>query len=58
MTKEKLEWYREQAKLDYRIGEGDLEVDDEAVVSESEGGAYVQCWMWVEGEEGREGRGR
>ena len=32
--------------------EGDLEVDDKAIVSVSDdGGAYVQCWKWVTNEQ-------
>ncbi|MGH9691021.1 MAG: hypothetical protein ACRD4C_08090 [Candidatus Acidiferrales bacterium] len=31
-----------------RVIEGDIEVDDDAVVSISDGGAYVQAWIWVE----------
>ncbi|MGH2510640.1 MAG: hypothetical protein ACRDHZ_24975 [Ktedonobacteraceae bacterium] len=32
-----------------RVIEGDIEVDDDAVVSISDDdGAYVQAWMWVE----------
>ena len=27
--------------------EGTLEIDDNAVVSESEDGAYVMAWVWV-----------
>lgn len=30
--------------------DGELEIDDNAVVSESDdGGAYVQAWVWIEG---------
>ena len=35
----------------YRAGvrarEGELEVDDDALVSQGEGGAYVMTWSWV-----------
>ena len=30
---------------------GDIEVDLDAVVSEAEGGAFVQMWGWVDAEE-------
>jgi len=28
--------------------EGETEIDDDAVVSVSENGAYVQAWVWVD----------
>lgn len=31
--------------------DGELEVDDLTIVSRSDSGAYVQCWMWVSNEE-------
>jgi hypothetical protein len=31
------EWHRD----------GEVEIDDDAIVSESEEGAYVQAWVWV-----------
>ncbi len=34
------------------IREGELEVDDNAIVSESTGGAYVMAWSWVDDETG------
>jgi len=27
--------------------DGDIDIDEEAVVSESDEGAYVQAWVWV-----------
>lgn len=33
----KHEWHRD----------GEVEIDDDAIVSESEEGAYVQAWVWV-----------
>jgi len=47
-SKTKLEnFYREKAKKE-REKEGDLEIDENAIVSLSEdGGAYVQAWVWV-----------
>lgn len=38
-----------------RTEEGELECDPDAVVSESEGGAYVMTWSWVSDEEIGEG---
>jgi len=34
--------------------EGELEVDDNAIISESSGGAYVMTWSWVDDEDGPE----
>lgn len=31
--------------------DGECEIDDDAVVSDSEAGAYVQAWIWVSNEE-------
>lgn len=31
--------------------EGTLEIDDDAIVSESEGGSYVAAWVWVPDED-------
>lgn len=37
------------AKRDRRVREGELEVDDNAIVSwGSDNGAYVQAWLWVD----------
>lgn len=41
--------YREQAKHQWQRDE--LEIDDDATVSISENGAWVQAWVWVEDEE-------
>ena len=38
---------REMAREEY-VREGEIEVDDNAVVSEGDdNGAYVQAWVWV-----------
>jgi len=31
--------------------EGTLEIDDDAIVSQSEGGCYVAAWVWVPDED-------
>lgn len=38
------EWHRD----------GEVEIDQEAIVSESEEGAYVQAWVWVSRPEGED----
>lgn len=46
-SKHTVAWYRKQAKERFHK-EGELEVDDRAVVSKGEDdGAYVQAWVWV-----------
>ncbi len=38
----------EMARNDYRVCDGELEIDDNAVVSHGDdNGAYVQAWVWV-----------
>lgn len=38
----------ELARSDPRVREGELEIDDNAVVSWGfDNGAYVQAWLWV-----------
>jgi hypothetical protein len=38
----------EMARNDYGVRDGELEIDDNAVVSHGEdNGAYVQAWVWV-----------
>jgi hypothetical protein len=38
----------EMARNDYRICDGELEIDDNALVSHGDdNGAYVQAWVWV-----------
>ncbi|MCA2972147.1 MAG: hypothetical protein INH43_26825 [Acidobacteriaceae bacterium] len=32
--------------------EGTLEIDDNAIVSQSEGGCYVAAWVWVADDDG------
>jgi hypothetical protein len=46
--------YREAARKDHRLREGDLEVDENAKVSrdgEDDIGAYVQAWIFVRNED-------
>ena len=39
------------SKLDVKAWNNDeILVDDDALVSSSKSGAYVQCWVWVENE--------
>ena len=45
--------YRQRAKALYE-DEGTLEIDDNAVVSKSDGGVYVQAWVWIDDEEEEE----
>lgn len=46
---EKADKYRDAMMT--RAEEGTLECDPDAVVSESDGGAYVMTWSWVGDEE-------
>ena len=39
--------YRNAAEDQSYVREGEVEVDDKAVVSESDEGAYVMGWIWV-----------
>ena len=49
--------YRRKAQEIYasgtggQFGDGDINVDDDAIVSESDEGAYVAAWVWVPGKE-------
>lgn len=37
------------ARKDHRVREGELEIDDDAVISLGfDNGAYVQAWIWVD----------
>ncbi len=40
------ERYREAAKETYHR-QGEIEIDDNAIVGDSDDGAYVQAWVWV-----------
>lgn len=40
--------YRAAAEALSIIHEGECEIDDHAVVSQSDEGAYVMAWVWVE----------
>jgi hypothetical protein len=42
--------YRNYAR-EHVHDEGELEVDDDAAVNLSEGGAYIQAWVWIGEEE-------
>jgi hypothetical protein len=44
------ERYREAAKETYHR-QGEIEIDDNAIVSDSDDGAYVQAWVWVDVEQ-------
>lgn len=41
--------YRNEAKTKWE-SEGECEIDNDATVSVSENGAYVQAWVWVSNE--------
>jgi hypothetical protein len=41
---------RKRARQIYQE-EGTLEIDDDAIVSQSEGGYYVAAWVWVPDED-------
>jgi hypothetical protein len=41
---------RNQARRIYHE-EGTLEIDDDAIVSQSEGGCFVAAWVWVPDED-------
>ena len=41
--------YRDMAHAEW-ARDGEIEIDDDAVVSEFDGGAYVQAWVWVSDE--------
>lgn len=45
VTKNEIEVYRQEAKNQYHR-EGEVEIDDNAEVSFSEDGAYVQAWVF------------
>lgn len=40
--------YRAAAEDLEFVREGECEIDDHAVVSQSDAGAYVMAWVWVE----------
>jgi hypothetical protein len=44
------DWYIQRA-IDEHHEDGKLEIDDTAVVSTGEQGAYVQAWLWVDAPE-------
>ena len=48
-NEERLQSYRETAKKHY--GSDEIEIDDDAEVSISENGAFVQAWVWVDCED-------
>jgi hypothetical protein len=41
---------RKRARQIYQE-QGKLEIDDDAIVSQSEGGCYVAAWVWVPDED-------
>ena len=41
----------EMARSLYEGTDGDIEVDDDASISPSEGGTWVQAWVWVPDDE-------
>lgn len=51
MTRQEVDQrYRKRAVTDYHEA-GTIEIDDGAPVSLSDGGAYVQAWVWVDDED-------
>lgn len=43
--------YQSRAEALGFVREGQCEIDDDAIVSISDGGAYVMAWVWVEDDE-------
>ena len=41
------QYYREEARQQYQR-DGEIEVDPDALVSNSDGGAYIEAWVWVD----------
>lgn len=48
------QWFRNRAEGLRFVSDGQCEIDDCAVVSASDDGAYVMAWVWVEGDEDAE----
>jgi hypothetical protein len=46
---------REAARHAYSL-EGFIEIDEDAIVSKTEEGAYVAAWVWISKEEFRRGK--
>ena len=44
-------WNQFRGAAQARARDGELEVDDSALVSESDHGAYVMAWLWVYNEQ-------
>lgn len=44
-------WMYVQSAKEIYHRDGEIEIDDDAGVSTSEDGAYVQGWLWVQDEE-------
>lgn len=47
------EQYRKKAKEKYE-DEGTIEIDEDALVSTGDCGAYVQAWVWVYNDDAQE----
>lgn len=43
--------YRDEARQQPWVRDGECEIDDYAVVSPSDDGAYVMAWVWVDAED-------
>jgi hypothetical protein len=43
------------AAIDHYVNPGEIEIDDTALISRSDTGAYVQAWVWVPNDEGTQG---
>lgn len=41
------EQYREQARSEWSGPDGTFDVDDDAAVARTKGGAWVQAWIWI-----------
>ena len=52
----KLNRYARAAINGFHEGDHDFDDDEWLIVSESEEGAYVSCWVWVSNEDAKENR--
>ncbi len=48
--------YVKSAQAKHTCDEGNIEVDDSAIVSENDAGPYVMCWTFVRNEESEDGQ--
>lgn len=47
MPEEELKYWRQQARQAWCVTHDNIQIDDDALISETDEGVWVNAWVWV-----------